>query len=170
MFFDLPLEQLQQYLPERDEPADFDLFWQTTLEEARAFSLGACFDPIETGLKWMDVFDVTYNGYEGQAIKGWFLLPKERSGPLPCVVEYIGYGGGRGKPIDWLLFANLGYAHFVMDTRGQGSTWQAGDTPDPEPEGANPQYPGFMTRGVLNPKNYYYRRVFHPAVDAQREQ
>jgi len=180
MFFDLPLEQLQQYLPERDEPADFDLFWQTTLEEARAFSLSACFDPVETGLKWMDVFDVTYNGYEGQAIKGWFLLPKERSGPLPCVVEYIGYGGGRGKPIDWLLFANLGYAHFVMDTRGQGSTWQAGDTPDPEPEGANPQYPGFMTRGVLNPKSYYYRRVFtdavraveaarsHPAVDAQR--
>ena len=67
-----------------------------------------------------------------------------------------------------------------MDTRGQGSTWSTGDTPDVEPAGSNPQHPGFMTRGVLNPDTYYYRRVFtdgvravealqsHAAVDADR--
>jgi cephalosporin-C deacetylase len=67
-----------------------------------------------------------------------------------------------------------------MDTRGQGSTWSKGDTPDPESDGGNPQFPGFMTRGVLDPKTYYYRRVFtdairaveaamgHPAVDEMR--
>jgi cephalosporin-C deacetylase len=81
-------------------------------------------------------------------------------------VEYIGYGGGRGSPLDWLLWSSAGYVHFVMDTRGQGSSWRTGDTPDFEVEGANPQYPGFMTRGILDPETYYYRRVFTDAVRA----
>jgi cephalosporin-C deacetylase len=166
MYFDMPLEQLKVYKPERVEPADFDEFWKSTLAESRKFPLNARFEPVDTGLKFVDVYDVTYSGYYGQPIKGWFFLPKERKEPLPCIVEYIGYGGGRGEPIDWLVFANMGYAHFVMDTRGQGSVWRTGDTPDPEPEGANPQYPGFMTRGVLDPKTYYYRRVFVDAVRA----
>ena len=28
--------------------------------------------------------------------------PRARPGPLPTIVEYIGYGGGRGRPVDWL--------------------------------------------------------------------
>ena len=123
---------------------------------------------------------MTFAGYGGQPIKGWLLLPRDRSGPLPCVVEYIGYGGGRGFPTDWLLWSSAGYAHLVMDTRGQGSAWRNGDTPDAAPDGGNAHFPGFMTQGVLDPKTYYYRRVFvdgvraveaarsHPAVDAAR--
>jgi cephalosporin-C deacetylase len=41
-----------------------------------------------------------------------------------------------------------------------------GDTPDPEAEGATPQVPGFMTRGVLSARGYYYRRLFTDAVRA----
>jgi len=166
MIFDLPLEQLQIYKPERSEPADFDSFWSRTLAEARSFPLDARFEAVETGLKLVEAFDVTFNGYGGQPIKGWLMLPKQRAGSLPCVVETIGYGGGRGFPHDWLLWASVGYAHFIMDTRGQGSTWRSGDTADVEPEGSNPQYPGFMTRGVLKPETYYYRRVFTDAVRA----
>jgi cephalosporin-C deacetylase len=166
MYFDLPLEQLKSYRPERTEAADFDAFWVITLENVRKFPLAAKFEPMETGLKRLEVFDVTYGGYAGQPIKGWLLLPRERSGKLPCVVEYIGYGGGRGLPWDWLLWASAGYAHFVMDTRGQGSEWSNGDTPDSEPDGGNPQVPGFMTRGILNQETYYYRRVFSDAVRA----
>jgi cephalosporin-C deacetylase len=180
MLFDLPLEQLKTYLPARTEPADFDAFWNRTLSESRKFPLGSSFVPVETDLKLVEVFDVTYNGFGGQPIKGWFILPKAVQTPLPCVVEYIGYGGGRGLAHEWLGWANAGYAHFVMDTRGQGSTWRTGDTPDPELEGGNPQIPGFMTRGILKPDTYYYRRVFvdavraveaarsHPLVDNQR--
>ncbi|HEX2907731.1 MAG TPA: alpha/beta fold hydrolase [Phototrophicaceae bacterium] len=179
-FFDLPLEQLQAYRPPRQEPADFDAFWQQTLAEARQFPLNAQFEPIDAGLRLVESFDVTFNGFGGQPIKGWFTLPKQRSAPLPCVVEYIGYGGGRGFPFERMLWALAGYASLIMDTRGQGSSWSRGDTPDPEPEGSNPHYPGFMTRGILNPATYYYRRVFtdavraveaarsHAAVDAQR--
>ncbi|MBI5304992.1 MAG: acetylxylan esterase [Chloroflexi bacterium] len=179
-YFDLALEELQIYKPPRVEPNDFDAFWQTTLAESRAHPLDARFVPADFGLRAIESFDVTFNGYAGQPIKGWLLLPRERKGALPCVVEYLGYGGGRGFPTQWLVYASAGYAHFVMDTRGQGSGWLNGDTPDLEADGSNPQFPGFMTRGVLNPNTYYYRRVFsdavraieaarsHPAVDATR--
>jgi cephalosporin-C deacetylase len=164
--FDLPLEELKTYLPKREEPQDFDIFWEETLAEARQKPLEAHFEPVECGLRLVEVYDVTFNGYAGQPIKGWLYLPRQRAGLLPCVVEFIGYGGGRGLPIEWLLWSNACYAHFVMDTRGQGSSWRSGDTPDLEPEGSNPHSPGFMTRGILDPRTYYYRRVFTDAVRA----
>jgi cephalosporin-C deacetylase len=179
-FFDLPLEQLRTYAPARVESADFDSFWARTLSEARQHPLNVTFAPVDFGLSTLETFDVTFNGFGGQPIKGWLLLPKNRVGKIPGVVEFIGYGGGRAFPIDWLTWASTGYAHLVMDTRGQGSTWGSGDTADIEPAGSNPQHPGFMTRGILNPDTYYYRRVFtdgvraieamqsHSAVDADR--
>ncbi len=180
MIFDLPLEQLQTYWPPRVEPPDFDVFWAQTLAAARSHPLAARFEPADCGLRTLEAFDVTFNGYGGQPIKGWLLLPKERSSPLPCVVEYIGYGGGRGFPLDWLHWASAGFASLVMDTRGQGSSWRQGDTPDLADVGSSPHFPGFMTLGILDPQTYYYRRVFtdavraveaarsHPAVDARR--
>ena len=164
--FDFPLDQLKTYLPAREEPADFDSFWQSTLDEARAHSLNATFEKVDYGLVAQDTFDVTFSGFGGQPVKGWLILPSQRSGKLPCVVEYIGYGGGRSFAIDWLLWASAGYAHFVMDTRGQGSTWSAGDTPDLYADGGNAHYPGSMTKGILDPKHYYYRRVFTDAIRA----
>jgi cephalosporin-C deacetylase len=179
-FFDLPLEELRNYRPERVEPADFDAFWANTLKETRQHPLNAKFEQVDYGLRAVETFDVTFSGYGGQPIKGWFLLPRHRSSALPCIVEFIGYGGGRGFPVNWLAWVSAGYAHLVMDTRGQGSSWLNGDTPDPESEGSNPHFPGFMTRGILSPQTYYYRRVFtdavravesarsHPAVDTNR--
>jgi cephalosporin-C deacetylase len=165
-FFDLPLHELQTYCPDREEPADFDAFWKLTIEETQAFPLDARFEKVDYGLVAQETFDVTFNGFGGQPVKGWLILPSQRTGKLPCVVEYIGYGGGRNFAIDWLLWASAGYAHFVMDTRGQGSSWSSGDTPDLYAGGGNAHYPGNMTHGILDPKHYYYRRVFTDAVRA----
>ena len=179
-FFDLAYEQLITYRPPRVEPPDFDAFWAQSLAEARAHPLNARFEPTNYPLETIISYDVTFNGYGGQPIKGWLNLPRQAQDKIPCVVEYIGYGGGRGFPIDWLLWATAGYAHFIMDTRGQGSVWLKGDTADDAPDGSSPQFPGFMTRGILQPRTYYYRRVFtdavraieaalsHPAVDPER--
>ena len=136
------------------------------LAEARQTPMQARFEPVQTGLTAQDFFDVTYPGFGGQPIKGWLVLPHQRSGKLPCVVEFIGYNGGRSFPTDWLLWASAGYAHFIMDTRGQGSTWSHGDTPDLAPEGSGPHAPGFLTMGILDPAKHYYRRVFTDAVRA----
>ena len=99
-FFDLSLDELQHYVPLRREPADFDTFWQETLNAVRQYPLDPRFVSVDYGLRTVESFDVTFNGYAGQPIKGWLLLPVRRSAPLPCVVEYIGYGGGRGFPFD----------------------------------------------------------------------
>ena len=170
-FFDLPLDQLKTYRPARNEPADFDSFWKSTLDETRAHPLDAKFEKVDYGLTAQETFDVTFNGFGGQPIKGWLILPTQHvrangRSPLPCVVEFIGYGGGRAFAIDWLLWSSAGYAHFVMDTRGQGGSWSPGDTPDLYADGGNAHYPGSMTDGILDPKHYYYRRVFTDAVRA----
>jgi cephalosporin-C deacetylase len=165
-FFDKPLHELQTYLPPRTEPVDFDAFWSATLNEARSYPLNPRFERVDTGLDLIEVYDVTFNGYGGQPIKGWLRRPKHVTGNVPVMVEYVGYGGGRGLATDSLMWASVGVAHLVMDTRGQGSYWSRGDTPDPEPTDTNPHHPGFMTRGILNPYSYYYRRVFTDAVRA----
>jgi len=166
MFFDLPQAELEVYCPPRQEPEDFDSFWAETLATARSYPLSPIFTLVDFGLKTVETYDVTFNGYGGQKVKGWLLVPQQRPHRLPCVVEYIGYGGGRGFPIDRLLWSSAGYVHLVMDIRGQGSEWMRGDTPDTEPDGSNPQTPGFLTRGVLDPRKYYYRRVYVDAVRA----
>ena len=163
--FDLPLAELRAYTPDLPCPADFAAFWSKTLEQTRAYPLAATFTPVESWLTVLETFDVTFAGYGGAPIKAWLSLPAARTGPLPAVVEYVGYGGGRGLAHERTMWAAAGYAHLVMDTRGQGSSWCVGDTPDPDPVGA-PFHPGFMTRGVLDPETYYYRRVFTDAVRA----
>ena len=166
MFFDLPLSELYKYLPEREEPKDFDEFWEKTLEESSQYPLNPVFDKVNFGLDFVETYDVTFSGYKGQRVKGWLIVPKERKDKIPGMVEYVGYGGGRSFPYDFLLWANVGFVHLVMDTRGQGSSWSPGDTPDYDDAPFDPEYPGFMTRGILDPKKYYYRRVFTDAVRA----
>ncbi|HSS36578.1 MAG TPA: acetylxylan esterase [Patescibacteria group bacterium] len=163
--FDLPLAELRAYAPDLAEPADLDRFWATTLADARTHDLAATFTPIDTGLSAIATLDVTFAGYGGSPIRAWLHLPADRQGPFPAVVEYIGYGGGRGLAHERILWPAAGYAHLVMDTRGQGSESGVGDTRDPDATGA-PAHPGFMTQGILDPATYYYRRVYTDAVRA----
>ncbi len=164
--FDLPLAELRTYRPERAEPPDFDAFWRDTLTTSRDAAPAPAFVRLATPLRAVTVDDVTFGGFAGQPIKAWLLAPAGAAGPLPTVVEYIGYGGGRSLPFQWLRWATAGYAHLVMDTRGQGSAWSPGDTPDVEagePSGGG-SYPGFVTRGIDRPATWYYRRLVADAV------
>jgi cephalosporin-C deacetylase len=162
--FDLSLDELRVYRPPRDEPAGFDRFWADTLEASRQRSRPPVFAAHDARLRTIEVADVTFSGYQGQPIKGWLRWPRGARGPLPAIVEFVGYGGGRGLAQDRLLWASAGYAHFVMDVRGQGGSWSTGDTSDIEPVGTGPQYPGVMTRGILDPASYYYRRLMTDAI------
>ena len=164
--FDLSLDELKVYKPPRVEELDFDQFWHNTLSESNQYPLDPHFELVDYGLQAQVTYDVTFTGFGGQPVKAWLLLPDFRPNPVPCVVEYIGYGGGRGFPFDWLLWSSVGYAHLIMDTRGQGSGSQKGDTPDLYAGGGNPSVPGFMTQGILNHHDYYYRRVFIDAIRA----
>lgn len=164
--FDLPLHELREYRLSRPEPSGFGDFWAGTLASARRAALPPKLTEVNTPLKNVITYDVTFTGYAGQPIRAWLNRPAAATGPLPVVVEFIGYGGGRGLPLDWLIWAGAGYAHLIMDTRGQGGGWRGGDTPDPDEHGAGPAHPGVMTRGVGAPETYYYRRLITDAVRA----
>lgn len=165
MLNDWPLDVLERYRPEIAEPPGLAEFWERTLAETRQHELNARFEPVDTGLALVQTYDVSFAGYGGHTIRGWLRIPAGAEGPLPTIVEYQGYGGGRGLALEPTLWPLAGYAHFFMDTRGQGSTWKIGATPDAEP-GSNPERPGFMTRGILSPETYYYRRLIADAVRA----
>jgi cephalosporin-C deacetylase len=164
--FDLALDELRRYRSAGVPPDGLAAFWDETLASARAAARPVEAVRIATPLRQVTTYDVTFSGYAGDPVRAWLNVPAGAAGPLPVVVEFIGYGGGRGLPFEWLLWASAGYAHLVMDTRGQGGTWRGGDTPDPDPSGAGPSAPGFLTRGVLDPRGYYYRRLVTDAVRA----
>jgi cephalosporin-C deacetylase len=168
---DLPLAELRGYRARLTEPDDFDEFWLSTLAEARAIGGPVSLAPAETAITELTVEDLSFPGFGGEPVRGWVTRPAHASGPLPAVVEFLGYNGGRGIPGERLQWAAAGYVHVLMDTRGQGSGWgSGGDTPDPH--GSGPAVAGFMTRGITDPLEYFYRRVFTDAVrliDAVRD-
>jgi cephalosporin-C deacetylase len=170
-FFDMPLEQLRAYRPVIAQPDDFDEFWGTQLHDARTAGQAPRVASLTTRLHRVAVHDVTFSGYAGDPIKAWYLHPRDQDGLRPTVVEFIGYGGGRGLPHERLAWVTAGYGYVVMDTRGQGWNPAApGDTPDPH--GSPPAALGMLTRGIDDPATAYYTRLFIDAarcVDAVRE-
>ncbi|WP_353114409.1 acetylxylan esterase [Microbacterium sp.] len=147
-----------------------DGFWAESLRQPAPASPPRL-TPIAADLDLCEVFDVEFDGWAGDPVRAWLLLPRERSGPVPGLVHFIGYGSGRGFAHSWTLYPAAGFAVLVMDNRGQGSPHLPGSTVDAgffeEPGGGT----GFATRGITSPETYYYRRLFvdaHHAVDALR--
>ncbi len=160
---DLPLDVLRSYAPDVQEPDDFDAFWASTLAESRQADTGFTLEPADTPITGIRIDDLTFSGFGGEPIRAWVMRPAGATGPLPTIVEFQGYNGGRGIAGERLQWAASGYAHVFMDTRGQGSGWGGGgETPDPH--GSGPAVAGFMTRGIHAPADYYYRRLFTDAV------
>ncbi len=164
---DLPLGDLHGYAPQLAAPDDLWDFWQATLAEAGERPLDASFTPVDSGLVAVETHDASFVGFGGSEVRAWLHLPARAlrgDGPMPGVVQYQGYNGGRGLPHEHVFWASAGFAHLVVDTRGQGSGWTVGDTGDPV--GSAAAQPGFLTRGVLSPQEYYYRRVYTDATRA----
>jgi len=112
----LPFEQLVDYRPDIEEPADFDDFWRGTIDEARAAGGGWTLEEAETAISEFIVEDLTFAGFAGDPIRAWVTRPRRDGVPaadaaLPVVVEYLGYNGGRGLPGERLQWASAGYVH-----------------------------------------------------------
>jgi cephalosporin-C deacetylase len=167
-WFDLPEEQLRTYRTTTPEPDDLDQWWAARLEEARSEARETTLErhqPETYGA--LPVWDVEFSGGRGDRIRGWYLRPAgSGDAPLPLVVTYIGYGGGRSVPSDHLGLAALGFANLVMDTRGQGGRWSTGATPDGTTSGTFAERSEVMTRGITRPEDYYYTRLYVDAVRA----
>jgi cephalosporin-C deacetylase len=112
----------------------------------------------------LDVYDIHFSGFGGEHVSAWLRVPSGTTGPRPTIVEFVGYGGGRGLAEDSLFWASCGFAHLHVDARGQGAGWSVGDTPDQAPSG--PRGSGVMTAGIEDRHNYYYRRIITDSVMA----
>ena len=168
---DLPLDGLQGYRSSVPEPADFDDFWADTLSASRELAFSPDAVPVDAGLTAVDVFDVTFSGYDGEPIKAWLHRPVGADGDAPIVVRYVGYNCGRGLPHMVHPLALAGSAVLTVDNRGQGSVaGYASDTSDIG--GLRRAYGGHITRGIESRETYYYRRLYTDAVlavDAARQ-
>ncbi|WP_329597087.1 acetylxylan esterase [Streptomyces pseudovenezuelae] len=163
--FDLPPAELERYRPDVQEPPDFDEFWRDTLKEAAQQDVLVSMRPAESGLRLTETWDVTFRSFAGDPVRAWYSRPAGVREPLPAVVEYAGYGRGRGLPHERLTWVNAGYAHLLMDNRGQGDQYgNGGATPDPH--ASAPGGPGPAARGLPDPRAYHYRRLITDAVRA----
>jgi cephalosporin-C deacetylase len=160
---DLSLDELATYRPDATAPEDFDVFWDGTLTEARRHGSAVKTERVTDRhlLRTVEVDDVRFPGWNGEPVAAWLMRPRDVDGPLPVVVSFIGYTGGRGRPTDHTLWPAAGYAQLVVDSRGQGH-----DTPDRDAGGGTQWAEGFMTRGIESPENYYYRRIMTDCVRA----
>ncbi|GAA4877255.1 acetylxylan esterase [Kitasatospora terrestris] len=160
---DLGIDELVDYRPDSSAPQDFDEFWRRTLAEARSHDGAAKTERVtaQYGLRTLEVDDVRFPGWDGEPVAAWLLRPRGADGPLPVVVTYIGYSGGRGLPTEHLFWPTAGYAQLVVDSRGQGH-----DTPDRDAGEGTQWVEGFMTRGIESPENHYYRRLITDCVRA----
>jgi cephalosporin-C deacetylase len=178
--YDLPVDELRRHRTSTAPPADLDEFWRKQLDDVSSHPLDTSFEPVDTGFVAVSTADVTYRGADGDPVRAWLHLPAgaDPAAPVPAVVQFQGYDGGRGLAQNDVFWANAGYAQLIMDTRGQGSGWSVGDTPDPA--GSAPAQLGFLTKGIASASTYYYRRVYldavravaavraHPSVDPSR--
>jgi cephalosporin-C deacetylase len=157
-WFDMPLEQLREYRTETAALAELDTWWAQRLAAARSAARPPELTRYEADLfEPVEAYDVSFSGAGGDRIRAWYLRPSG-GGSVPVVVRFIGYGGGRGLPAEHMLLPALGYAMFVMDTRGQGGRWSVGAT--------WPANSRVMTQGIERPEDYYYTALFTDAVRA----
>ncbi len=160
---DLPVDDLRRFRANQAEPTDFDDFWSETLHLARSAKGPEPSLELEPSpFTELVVEDLVFPGWNGEPIHAWVTRPGGRI-PRPTVVEFMGYGGGRGLPGDRIWWAAAGYVHVLMDTRGQGSAWGNGGV-TPDPHGSDPAAAGYLTRGIRDRDTYYYRRVYADGV------
>ena len=165
-WFDLTPADLASVTPMATEPDGLDGWWHAQLVAARARSVAPTLTPHRRSTYGpLLVDDVTFAGHGGDPIRAWFIRP-DVGHDLPVVVTCVGYGGGRGVPVDHLALPATGLAVLVMDARGQGGNWTTGATGDSGAATGGPQYPGVMTRGIASPDTYYVTRLITDAVRA----
>ena len=72
------------------------------LAEATAPPLDVEARPADSVVSAIDVYDVRFSGHGGARIAAWMLVPPRVAADTPVVAEFVGYGGGRGRPAEWL--------------------------------------------------------------------
>ena len=159
MLVDFSLDELKKYKPSQNKEKDFDEFWNLTKNISKRESLNEEIHKIDGIVNEINAFKVFYDGFGGARICGYYLLPKSK-GPFPVLLWFHGYGDNKQNIMYYLKWVLLGYAVFAIDVRGQ-----LGESIDNKIYPA-PSAVGFMTKGIFDKNDYYYRGVYMDCVRA----
>lgn len=171
---DVKTAEFKDYRPELTRQADFEMFWEETLEKVFKNSKDKQIDatnksPVSFDLKLQDypyplsqvkIFKASLKASDDTTLHGWYLYPSlaGENKKVPALVRFHGYSSNKGKLSELLLWALQGYAVLAMDVRGQ-----CGDTQDNRIYTSG-SFSGWLTLGLNSPWEYYYRQVYLDSV------
>jgi cephalosporin-C deacetylase len=160
-YLEKKIAELSNYLPPLTKQPDFDAFWDETKRLSGAEPLNPKSVLLDNPLPGADTYDISYAGFDGTEIHGWYIVPHAKRGEkLPCLIHYHGFGGNRGKPWDFACWLLAGVAVLSVDCREQnGAT------------GNTARYSGGFTgnlscKGIQSKHEYYFRAVYMDCVRA----
>ncbi len=153
---DMPLEELKKYNGTNPKPADFDKFWDASIEEMERTERNVSIvkNPFESPM--VDCYDLYFDGTRNGRVHAKYMKPKKIAGKAPAILFYHGYSGSSPDFMYYMNYAASGYVVAAMDCRGQGGT-----STDMNPVVGN-TYAGHIIRGLdePDPANMYFRNVF----------
>lgn len=153
------IKQLEQYKPQLTKQSDHETFWRTTLKDARDQLLNVQLKEISYPIEEIQAYELTYHGYDETPIHAHYILPRHHQGDLPCIIMFHGYGGNKKSISHYMKWLIQGYAVLAVDCRGHG------DSPDYS-QYTTDRMASWVTKGILDKNEYYYRKVYVDAVRA----
>lgn len=117
---DMPVKELEKYMGSSPKPADFDEFWEKSLEEMNSVDPQVTLTESEFKCKGAKCYDMYFTGVHGARVYAKFMRPENVQGKIPAVLMFHGYSGDSGAWRDKLGFVLSGCAVFALDCRGQG--------------------------------------------------
>jgi cephalosporin-C deacetylase len=118
--FDLSFDQLKNYQGINPRPMDFDIFWDSGLDEMRLTDSNIELIPSEFQIPGCERFHLFFTGVQGARVHAKFLRPSKTKSPHPAVLMFHGYTGSSGDWVDKLGYVAQGFTVAALDCRGQG--------------------------------------------------
>lgn len=151
---DMPLPELLKYQGRNPKPADFDAFWDSSLDELKATSPNLDLTPKDFAADFAECFELRFAGTRGGSVYAKYVRPKGKKN-CPVLLRFHGYSGNGGDWASAMGWAARGFAVASMDCRGQGGFSQDSGS-----------YEGMTLRGHIvrgldgPPEQMYFRNVF----------
>ncbi|MGP4106050.1 acetylxylan esterase [Virgibacillus sp. L01] len=151
---DFPLEKLRDYRPAlENKPRDFEAFWSEQKNDLKNERTKVETELREYPVPSVEVLDIVFTSWDGTPLNGMLVKPKSMA-ECPVIICFPGYTGSCGLPVDYLKWVSVGFAVYVFDVRGQGSSPDFGNYQN------GSRIPGWMLLGIHQPENYYFTNIY----------
>lgn len=152
---DLPLDELLNYQGKSPKPADFDSFWDRSLQALAEHPDSFTLTPYPISSSFAEAFELRFIGIGGSEVYVKYLRPKHATKPGPCLLQFHGYSWFTGDWSNRMGYVAQGFSVAAMECRGQGGLAQDTTTYP------GPTVKGHIIRGLEGPpEGLYFRNVF----------